>query len=278
MPPPSWLVPQQGPGDAPPGELRPMFAIQSIDWASLGDLYFRFDVGTHQEVGFPEADGVGLELMGRLRLPDEPWLSLVAGIRNDFLDGGDRLGWTVGGFGEWGPLRAGGGIDGIHDNRTDSNVGNGYLFISYELPTICSRVGVWSAFNLWDDIHTYSIPLAPNIVQVVRTGVEPFEQTRFFLAKSLGPDGRWGDVYVAPGFEHRDGRFVFSVGYEVTIVNDLDAFVHYQQTASGDRDWSIFAGLQFHLGGTCGRPFDFVMPQRIRSRQAIRTSVDTFIF
>jgi hypothetical protein len=262
----------------PGQELRPMWLAQPIDWAGLGDLYLRFDVGKHKEIGFPESDGVGLEIAGRLRLPHEPWFSLVGSVRNEFIDGGDRLGWTIGGFGEWGPFRAGGGIDGIHDNRTDSHVGNGFIFLQYELPAMCTRVGIWSTFKLWDDTEEFTIEPVPGTIQVVRTGVEPYEATSVFVAKSLGPDGRWGDIYFAPGFEHRDGHFRFSAGYEVTIVDQLDGFIHYHQTASGERDWSIFGGLQLHFGCSGNRPFDFVMPQRIRSRQLIRTTVDTFAF
>jgi hypothetical protein len=277
-PPPHWLDRNIGPGDWSNNGPNPVAPLQPVDWMSLVDLYLRLDFGKHKEIGFPEDDGLGLELAGRVRLPQEPWLSIVADIRNEFIDGGDRFGWTIGGFGEWGLLRAGGGIDGIHDNRSDSDVGNGFLFISQDLPAFCARIGIWSTFELWDDIHAFTFQPAPNIIQVIRSGVEPYEATSFFVSKSLGPEGRWGDIYFAPGFEHHDGRFKFSVGYQGTIVDQLDAFIHYHQTASGDRDWSLFAGLQFHLGCSGNRPFDFMMPQRIRSRQMFRTTVDTFIF
>jgi hypothetical protein len=248
-----------------------------IDWRSLADLYLRFDVGTHKETGFAEADGLALEIEGRLRLPDDPWLSLVGGLRNEFLDGGNRLTWTIGGFGEWELLRAGGGIDGIYDDRSDTHVGSGFLFISQELPCFCVCVGLWSSFSLWDDMESFSVEPAPGVVQVYRYGVQPYEQTSFFIAKSFGPDCRW-DAYVAPGFEHRDGKFQFSAGLQATIVNQLDGFVHYHQTASGNHDWSVFAGLQFHLGCSGSRPFDFMMPVRNRARQVFRATVDTYSF
>jgi hypothetical protein len=273
--PPHWYE-RRGVGPAPTDPFQPAFAPPPIDFANLGDVYIRADLGRHAEIGFPEVTGFGLEVTGQLRLPHSPWISLLGTLRNEFQDGGDRFSWTAGIMGEWGPVTAGGGIDGIFDNRTDSNIGSGFFFVSYELSTISSRIGLWSTFTLWDDVDKFGYNVGPGTSVVVTTGVEPLEHTSVFFAKAIGPEGRWGAVYVAPGIEHEDARFRFSVGYQGTIVEHLDGFVHYHQTTDGDDDWSLFAGLQLHFGCGSSRPYDWLMPQRIRARQMNTTSVQWF--
>jgi hypothetical protein len=236
-------------------------------WLTSGDLYIRADLGTHREHGFPERDGLGIELNGRIAFPDSPWISAIGTLRNGFMDGSDRLSWTLAGMGDWGVVKAGGGIDGIYDSLSDTHVGSGFIFVSYELLEFKTRVGLWSTFQLWDDFHEVVMPVIPGVFEVLTFGVKPYEHTSVFLAGALGPEGRWGEIVFAPGIEHTDGRLRFSVGFQGSIVENVDAFIYYHQTAAGDRDWSIFAGLQLHLGCGGPRPFDFTMPQLIRARQ-----------
>ena len=65
---------------------------------------------------------------------------------------------------------------------------------------------------------------------------------------------------MAPGIELDEGHFRLSLGYQGTIVGNLDGFAHYYQLFDGSNDWTFFAGLQLHVGGGGSRPFDLVMP------------------
>jgi hypothetical protein len=242
------------------------FVPAHFDWRTLTDFYFRIDGGVHREPGFPEREGVGFEFDARLRLPDAPCFSLLGGLRYDAaFDHDDRIGWTFGGVVEQDLLQVVFGIDGVHDMESESYVGSGFILVAQDLPSWHSRVGLWSTVELWSDEQTTVSFVGPFAI-LTTTGVKPLEATSFFYAARLGPNCRWGEVYVAPGFEHDDGHFRLGLGYQGTVMGDLDVYAHYARTFDGDDDWSLFAGLQFHLGGGCNRPVDFVMPERLRAR------------
>ena len=98
---------------------------------------------------------MGLELDGRLCLPDAPGFSLVGQLRYDVAwDEGDRVTWTFGGVVEQDLLQIAFGIDGIHDLGTHSYVGSGFILVAQDLPSWHSRVGIWSTFELWNDFQT----------------------------------------------------------------------------------------------------------------------------
>lgn len=282
--PPHWLERRAANGETSAGgehTSASLFADPSAGPArptGPGELYLRIDGGAHRETGFPQREGVGFELDGRLYLPSAPWLSVIGELRNEVLSGDDRLSWTVGGISEFGPLHVAAGVDGIYDTDSDSHVGSGFIMISHELAHLNSRIGLWSTFELWDDIEVTIRERGPFVVEFIESGVRPYEQTSIFYSARLGLDGEWGELYLAPGFEHTHGRFRISTGYQVTIFDGPDLFVHYGQTASGDRDWSVFAGVQFHFGGGPARPFDFTMPQRLRARQVRETVHGVFVF
>jgi hypothetical protein len=143
------------------------------------------------------------------------------------------------------------------------------------------RVGVWTVFSLWEDKSTnvtqYENGLGQQVTALNHLVVGPDEQTSVFASKTLGPDGCFGEVYFAPGLDHHDCRFRYSIGYQGTLVDQLDGFVHFHQTTSSSRDWTIFAGLQYHIGCGSNRPWDFVMPLRIRARQVWRYTEESYV-
>jgi hypothetical protein len=234
---------------------------------TLGELYLRADAGWHREIGFPEREGVGFEADGRLYIPQAPWFSLIGELRDEVLTEGNRLTWTIGGLADYGLYKLAAGVDGIFDTESDSHVGSGFFYLSRELPELNSYIGFWATVALWDDVITYTQPVGPFALLETSVGVKPLEQINVFYAARLGPDGHWGELYVAPGIEAGLGEFQVSAGYQVSLAPQLDAFVNYYQMTGSDCNWSLYAGVQYHLGCGPSRPFDFTMPNRIRARQ-----------
>lgn len=265
--PPGATVVAPTPGPNTPPQFQLPFIPANFDWQRLTDFYGRIDGLVDREVGFPERQGIGFEIDARLRLPDTPFFSLIGEFRYDAIrDYGDRITWTFGGVFEEDLLQIVFGVDGINDMESHSYVGSGFIMVAQDLPSWHSRIGIWSNVQLWDDFKT-TLYLGDPFAQIVKTGVKPVEQTSIFYSARLGPNCRWGEAYVAPGVEHDHGHFRLSLGYQTTIVGDLDAYVHFTRTFDGNDDWAIFAGLQLHFGCGSNRPFDFVMPLPIRARE-----------
>ena len=270
LPPPSpWFERTPGPDAIQVGPWQ----IEPVSW---GDFYLRADAGLHRELGFPDREGVGLEAIGRVYFPGAPWLSAVGELRDEILNRGNRLTWTIGGLGEWDRFTVAAGVDGIFDTTSDSHVGSGFFYFSRELMELNSYFGFWTTFALWDDVQVARVPVGPFLVREVSVGVKPLEQFMVFYAARLGFDGEWGELYVAPGFEFELGEFQVAVGYQVTVVPNVDLFVHGYQMTGSDDNWSLFGGVQLHLGAGPRRPFDFTMPNRIRARQ--RWGIDSVVF
>jgi hypothetical protein len=271
--PPHWFE-RQGAGAVPmPGD--PAFDPPARE--PLADLYLRFDGGIHKEIGLPQREGAGFELDGRLYLPAAPVFSLVGAVRTDVTTHNDRFSWTAGVLGDNGHSQIAVGVDGVYDDETKGHTGSLFGLLSFELwPQ--HWFGLWTTAELWDDAHTFKRRHGPFVLQVTQSGVEPYVQTSLFYAAGLGPDNRYGELYIAPGVEHHRDRFRISTGYQVSLTDHLDAFVHYHQTAHGDKDWSVFAGIQLHLGRETARPFDFTMPQRIRARQVRSVRTTFYVF
>jgi hypothetical protein len=267
-PPPHWFERTAGPE---PIQIGPW----QIQPSPLGELYLRADVGLHREIAFPDREGVGFEGIGRLYAPGAPWLSLVGELRDEILTEGNRLSWTVGGLIDKDLYKFALGVDGIYDTVFDSHVGSGFIYVSRELIELNSYFGFWTTFALWDDVVVTRVPVAPFLVRESRLGVKPLEQFMFFYAARLGLDGEWGELYVAPGFEFDVGEFQIAAGYQVTVLPNVDVFVHYYQMAD-DGNWSLFGGVQLHIGTGPSRPFDFTMPNRIRARQ--RWGLNSFFY
>jgi hypothetical protein len=267
--PPHWFERNTGPTPVQVGPWQ-------IQPTTLGELYLRADAGFHRELGYPEREGLGLEAIGRLYVPSAPWFSVIGEIREEILTEGNRLSWSVGGLGDYDLYKIAAGIDGIYDTTSDSHVGSGFIYMSRELPELNSYFGFWTTFAIWDDVVTTAVRVNPFVIRETSVGVKPLEQFNLFYAARLGLDGEWGELYVAPGFEFDLGEFQFSVGYQVTVAPNIDVFANWYQMASTDHNWSLYAGVQFHLGCGPARPFDFVMPNRIRARQ--RWGVDSTVF
>jgi hypothetical protein len=178
---------------------------------------------------------------------------------------------------DYGLWRVAVGVDGIYDSESQTHVGSGFILVSRELDQFCARVGGWATFTLWDELHTLADQIAPNVIQVTQLGVRPYDQIRVFYSQQLGPPGTWGDraeAYIAPGLEYDSGMFLLALGAQATIIDGLDAYIQFHRTFDGDKDWSLFAGVQVHLGCGPNRPWDFAAPNRIRARQ--RWTSDTF--
>ncbi|MCS6976563.1 MAG: hypothetical protein NZM31_06080 [Gemmatales bacterium] len=267
-PPPHWFERTTGPAPIQVGPWQ-------IQPTTLGELYLRADAGVHHETGFPDREGLGLEGIGRLYAPGAPWLSLVGELRDEILTHGNRLSWTVGGVIDQDLYKFALGVDGIYDTVFDSHVGSGFIYLSRELIELNSYFGFWTTFALWDDVVAVQTPVAPFLVRETRLGVKPLEQFMVFYAARLGLDGEWGELYVAPGFEFDLGEFQIAAGYQVTVMPHVDLFIHYYQMADND-NWSLFGGVQLHIGTGPSRPFDFTMPNRIRARQ--RWGLDTYFY
>jgi hypothetical protein len=201
---------------------------------------------------------------------------VIGELRDEILTEGNRLTWTVGGVAEFDLYKAAAGIDGIYDTESSSHVGSAFLYLSRELPELNSYFGFWTTFGLWDDTVVTNVPIGPFLGAQNSVGVKPLEQFSLFYAARLGIDGQWGELYVAPGWEMDLGEFQFSAGYQVTVAPNVDVFANYYQMAGTDHNWSLYAGVQYHLGCGPSRPFDFVMPNRIRARQ--RWGVDSTVF
>jgi hypothetical protein len=269
--PPHWFE-RRGTEPPPPDLAYPDAHFQAFGPESLGNLYVNFDGGAHKEFGFRERPGLGFEASGQLYLarpsPVRTY-SLLGGLREEVLEGGaSRLSWTVGLLADVDRWQFAFGIDGIADDRPNTHVGGGFLLISRELEEWNSRIGLWTTFSLWDETTVRWQELTPFLVQATISGVEFVEHTSLFYSARLGPDGRFGEAYIAPGIEHNHSHFRLSAGYQLAIVEHVSGFVHGHWTADEDRDWSVFAGVQVHFGCAATKPFDFTMPSRIRARQA----------
>lgn len=267
-PPPHWFERTAGPA---PIQIGPW----QIQPSPLGELYLRADAGLHREIGFPDREGLGLEGIGRLYAPGAPWLSLVGELRDEILTEGNRLSWSVGALIDHDLYKFAFGVDGIYDTEFSSHVGSGFLYLSRELMELNSYFGFWTTFALWDDVVATRMPVAPFLIRESRLGVKPLEQFMVFYAARLGLDGEWGELYIAPGFEFDVGEFQVAAGYQVTVLPNVDLFVQYYQMAD-DGNWSLFGGVQLHIGTGPSRPFDFTMPNRIRARQ--RWGLDTWFY